>query len=69
MPGCVALVVGMTAAALTMRSPVFDGPIAVALGGSDLSWIVGFPAAALVYAGLMRVSRRRQSAWFLPERG
>jgi nucleobase:cation symporter-1, NCS1 family len=59
-PGCIALVVGMTAAALTMKSPVFDGPIAVALGGSDLSWIVGFPTAALVYAGLMRVRRPRQ---------
>jgi purine-cytosine permease-like protein len=50
--GCLALLAGMVAAALTMRSPLFDGPIAVALGGSDLSWIVGFPVSALIYAGL-----------------
>jgi adenosylhomocysteine nucleosidase len=48
-PGCIALTVGMVAAALTMRSPLFDGPLATALGGADLSWIVGFPASALVY--------------------
>jgi purine-cytosine permease-like protein len=58
--GCIALVAGMLAAVLTMRSPVYDGPIASALGGSDLSWIVGLPTAALVYAGLVR--RRARGA-------
>ena len=53
--GCVALIAGMLAAALTMRSPVYDGPLAVALGGADLSWLVGFPVSALVYAGLKRL--------------
>jgi NCS1 family nucleobase:cation symporter-1 len=48
------LVVGMAAAAMTMRSPLYNGPIATALDGADLSWIVGFPVSALVYAGLMR---------------
>lgn len=56
--GCVALVVGMTAAALTMRSPLFDGPVAIALGGADLSWILGFPVSALVYAALTRIRER-----------
>ncbi|MDP8983683.1 MAG: cytosine permease [Pseudomonadota bacterium] len=50
--GCIALLAGMAAAALTMKSPLYDGPIARALGGADISWIVGFPVAALTYAGL-----------------
>jgi purine-cytosine permease-like protein len=61
--GCIALVVGMTAAALTMRSPLFDGPIAIALGGADLSWIVGFPVSALVYAVLTRLRERGANAY------
>jgi nucleobase:cation symporter-1, NCS1 family len=52
--GCIALAVGMVVAALTMRSPLYDGPIARLLGGSDLSWILGFPTSTLVYAGLTR---------------
>jgi nucleobase:cation symporter-1, NCS1 family len=60
--GCVALVAGMMTAALTMRSPLFDGPIATMLGGSDLSWIVGFPVSALTYAGLTRLRERRTQA-------
>ena len=52
--GCIALIAGMLAAALTMRSPVYDGPLALALGGADLSWLLGFPVSALVYAGLTR---------------
>ncbi len=57
--GYIALATGMLAAALTMRSPLFDGPIAVALGKSDLSWIVGLPVGALMYAGLTRLDARR----------
>jgi purine-cytosine permease-like protein len=47
--GLTALAAGMTAAALTMMSPIYDGPFALALGGTDLSWIVGLPVAALSY--------------------
>ena len=39
----------MTAATMTMKSPLYDGPIATALGGADLSWILGFPVSALCY--------------------
>jgi NCS1 family nucleobase:cation symporter-1 len=52
--GCIALLAGMAVAALTMRSPVYDGPLAIALGGTDLSWILGLPVSALVYAGLVK---------------
>jgi NCS1 family nucleobase:cation symporter-1 len=65
--GCIALAVGMTAAVLTMRSPLFDGPIAIALGGADLSWIVGFPASALVYAALTRLRERGAHAHRMTE--
>ena len=47
--GYIAVAAGMTAAAMTMRSPLYDGPIATALGGADLSWILGFPVSALSY--------------------
>jgi len=53
--GCMALLAGMTAAFLTMRSPLYDGPIATALGGADLSWLLGFSASAAVYAVLVRL--------------
>jgi nucleobase:cation symporter-1, NCS1 family len=48
-PGFLALGAGMLVAALTMKSPLYDGPIATALGGADLSWILGFPVSALTY--------------------
>jgi purine-cytosine permease-like protein len=51
--GCLAMLAGMTAAVLTMKSPLYEGPIAAALGGADLSWILGFPVAALVYGALL----------------
>jgi len=51
--GCVALAAGMGIAALTMKSPLYDGPLAVASGGADLSWILGLPVSMLVY-GLLR---------------
>jgi NCS1 family nucleobase:cation symporter-1 len=47
--GYIAVAAGMTAAAMTMKSPLYDGPIATALGGADLSWILGFPVSALSY--------------------
>jgi nucleobase:cation symporter-1, NCS1 family len=57
--GCIAIVTGMAVAAMTMRSPLYDGPIATALGGADLSWILGFPVSALVYCALVRILERR----------
>ncbi len=53
--GCIALLAGMLTAAMTMMSPIHDGPIAIALGGMDLSWLLGLPVAALVYYALIRV--------------
>jgi NCS1 family nucleobase:cation symporter-1 len=47
--GCLAVLAGMGVAALTMRSPLYNGPIATALGGADLSWILGLPVSMLVY--------------------
>jgi purine-cytosine permease-like protein len=55
--GCVALLTGMLTAAMTMMSPLYNGPIAVALGGMDLSWLLGLPTAALVYYGMSRLTK------------
>jgi cytosine/uracil/thiamine/allantoin permease len=62
LPGCIALLGGMTAAAATMKSPLYDGPIALALGGADISWLVGFPVSALIYGGLTLFNERRVHA-------
>ncbi|HTB67759.1 MAG TPA: cytosine permease [Steroidobacteraceae bacterium] len=59
--GCIALAAGMLMAAMTMRSPLYDGPLARALGGADLSWLLGFPVAAVIYAGLTLALERRSS--------
>jgi NCS1 family nucleobase:cation symporter-1 len=56
--GYIALAAGMAAAALTMRSPLYDGPIATALGGADLSWILGLPVSMLSYWLLTTVLER-----------
>jgi len=58
--GFIALLAGMTTAAMTMMSPLYNGPIALALGGADLSWLLGLPTSALVYYGLVRLSERRK---------
>jgi NCS1 family nucleobase:cation symporter-1 len=55
--GCVALAIGMIAAGLAMKSPLYDGPVARLLGGADISWALGFPLSAAVYWGL---TNRRQ---------
>jgi NCS1 family nucleobase:cation symporter-1 len=57
--GCFAILCGMGIAAMTMRSPLFDGPWARALGGADLSWLLGFPVSALVYYVLVTIRVRR----------
>jgi NCS1 family nucleobase:cation symporter-1 len=62
LPGGIALLTGMIAAALTMKSPLYTGPVAIALGGTDISWMVGLPASALIYAGLTRFNERRAHA-------
>lgn len=59
--GGVAVAVGMAAAAMTMKSPLYDGPVAIALGGADLSWILGFPVSALCYL-LLTVRRASPAA-------
>jgi NCS1 family nucleobase:cation symporter-1 len=60
--GCVALGIGMLVSALTMRSPLYDGPIARALGGADLSWLLGFPLSAALYIALAKLKARRLAA-------
>jgi len=57
--GYVALLAGMMTAAMTMMSPLYNGPVAVALGGTDLSWLLGLPVSAFVYYGLARFNERR----------
>ena len=52
--GCLSLLVGMLAALLTMKSPLYEGPIAHRLGGTDLSWVVGFPVSRAGYWALTR---------------
>jgi purine-cytosine permease-like protein len=47
--GWTALAVGMAAAALTLQTPVYTGPVATMLGGADLNWIVGLLVSAGVY--------------------
>jgi NCS1 family nucleobase:cation symporter-1 len=59
LPGCVALAAGMLVSALTMKSPLYDGPISRLLGGADLSWLLGFPLSAVVYISLAKAADRR----------
>ena len=63
--GCTAVAAGMLTAALTMKSPLFEGPLARLLGGADLSWLLGFPLGALLYVGLVRLQERSHpsAAW------
>jgi len=56
--GCIALLAGMLTAAMTTVSPIYRGPVAVALGGMDLSWLLGLPTSALAYYGLTRLTQR-----------
>jgi nucleobase:cation symporter-1, NCS1 family len=59
--GCIALAAGMLVAAMTMKSPLYNGPLARTLGGADLSWLLGFPVAGLIYALLTLMLERRSS--------
>jgi purine-cytosine permease-like protein len=49
-----AFAVGAVLAALTMKSPLYQGPINQRLGGMDLSWVLGLVSSAGVYAALAR---------------
>ncbi|AUG76667.1 nitrate reductase [Kitasatospora sp. MMS16-BH015] len=51
-PGITALAVGTVAATLCLATPDFTGPIAAALGGTDLSLPVGTLTAAALYLAL-----------------
>ena len=53
----IAFGLGVAAAVLTMRSPFFTGPVANALGGADLSWVLGLTVSSALYVMLKR--RRR----------
>jgi NCS1 family nucleobase:cation symporter-1 len=48
----IALAAGMLVGTLTMRSPLYDGPIALALAGTDLNWVLGFLVAGGTYLAL-----------------
>jgi nucleobase:cation symporter-1, NCS1 family len=61
-PAWIGLFAGMSLAILTTKSPVYDGPVARALGGMDLSWIVGFLSAAAIHAALVVILHYRSSA-------
>lgn len=52
---------GALAAAATMHSPIFVGPVSGGLSGADLSWIAGPGVAATSYA-LLNLARRRARA-------
>jgi purine-cytosine permease-like protein len=58
-PAWIALLTGMCLAVLTMKSPLYDGPLATALGGMDLSWVIGFLTSATLHGGLVLRLRRR----------
>jgi len=57
--GCIALGAGMLVSGLTMKSPLYDGPVARLLGGADLSWLLGFPLSAAIYIALVKAQARR----------
>jgi cytosine/uracil/thiamine/allantoin permease len=52
--GVSAQLLGSAAALLCVNSTAFTGPVAAALGGADLSTIVGPGVAVAVYATVMR---------------
>lgn len=50
----IAFAAGAALAALTMKSPLYQGPLNRLLGGMDLSWVLGLATSALAYALLRR---------------
>jgi purine-cytosine permease-like protein len=53
-PAWAAYAAGMAAAVLTMRSPLYRGPLTRWLGGMDLSWVLGIAVSAAAYGLLLR---------------
>lgn len=62
--GATALIVATAAASLCVRTELYEGPVARALGSVDLSLPVGMTVAALLYVAMMRGTRAE-----LPARG
>lgn len=56
-PGTLAMVVATTVAVLMVNTTLYTGPLSVALGGADLSSLVGPALAATLYALLWRGTR------------
>jgi nucleobase:cation symporter-1, NCS1 family len=56
--GAVALIAASGVALLCISTPHYVGPIATALGGIDISLIVGIGLSATLYVGLMRTLYR-----------
>jgi purine-cytosine permease-like protein len=61
--GYLAMAAGMVAAALSMKSPLYDGPLATLLGGTDLSWILGFPVSMVTYRLLSAADGASSNRW------
>jgi len=53
---------GMGAALLTMKSPLYQGPLARALGGTDLSWMLGIAVSGAAYV-LLAAPRVRTATY------
>jgi NCS1 family nucleobase:cation symporter-1 len=49
-----------------VASALYTGPIARAIGGIDLSWIVGLAVTSPVYYWLAKRTRSRQDAETVP---
>jgi nucleobase:cation symporter-1, NCS1 family len=50
--GVAAMLVGAGVCMLTVDAPIYKGPVSDAIGGADLSWLLGLPVAALAYLAL-----------------
>ncbi len=61
-PAWIAFGTGLAVAVATMKSPAFTGPVAAALGGMDLSWLLGFSVTALTYLAIAQVNSPRLGA-------
>ena len=59
--GTAAMLIGTSVAILMVNTTLYVGPIAAALGGADLSSIVGPLLAAVIYAGSWSYERRRNA--------
>jgi NCS1 family nucleobase:cation symporter-1 len=65
--GVTAQVIGTTLAVLCVNTTMFVGPVATALGGADLSCLVGPVAGSGIYVALtLRAGRRRSSVVTTP---